>query len=219
MTENHHLVQAQQERIPEAAITAEANAAAVERPPGFDREIQSLLQQAARTNRVGKRIRLVLKAASTWAAPVAARAACRKGCSHCCHIPVSITSAEAMNLAAATGRPMSIPDNAINLTDLTEEPTPVRTDIGPCPFLVEGSCSVYESRPVICRTHFNLDADDLLCRVVPGHPTDVPYADARLILGACLALQQDQVIADIRDFFPSNNSVHQGIPYDPPSSR
>ena len=33
----------------------------------------------------------------------------------------------------------------------------------PCPFLVDNQCSVYEDRPVVCRTHHSLREDASLC--------------------------------------------------------
>ena len=35
----------------------------------------------------------------------------------------------------------------------------------PCPFLVEGECSVYEHRPFACRKHHSLDIGALFCRL------------------------------------------------------
>ena len=71
-----------------------------------------------------------------------------------------------------------------------------------CPFLVDGSCSIYAHRPMACRTHLNLDDDDLLCRLVPGIKVPVPYADATQLKAFYLAAQPNAELADIREFFP-----------------
>lgn len=64
---------------------------------------------------------------------------------------------------------------------------------------------MYDNRPLVCRTHINLDDDDLLCRVIPGKPAMVPYANNTAIQAACVSvLPGDDVFADIRDFFPSS---------------
>lgn len=74
----------------------------------------------------------------------------------------------------------------------------------PCPFLREGRCSVYETRPLACRTLLNLDDDDLLCRLVPGVEVPVPYAGAGEFKALYLLAQPNAELADIRDFFPKS---------------
>lgn len=196
--EARELLAAQQARLPQAEVTAQRNAAAVR---GSNRTMERLLERAAGTPRRTKRTRLILEAASEWAAPVSRQAACRRGCAHCCHIPVVITLAEAEVLAKATGRTLTVPANArpIHELDLQAKAGPA----GPCPFLREGQCTAYEARPVVCRTHLNMDADDLLCQLVPGQTTPVPYADKRLILGIAMKLMEGEPLADIREFFPT----------------
>lgn len=71
----------------------------------------------------------------------------------------------------------------------------------PCPFLHEQRCSVYEHRPNACRTHFSLDVDDLLCRLIPGAEVPVPLADSRQLQFMILSGQPAALIGDIRDFF------------------
>jgi Fe-S-cluster containining protein len=196
------LIAAQRAREPKAKVTAEAKVRAMRSHP---RPIHRALRQAEQAPRARKRIRLLLQAADAWASQIAPLAACRRGCAHCCHIPVTITTAEARLLAEISGRPLVSPVNAMPLKTVdraTPLPAAPASHLGPCPFLQEGACTVYEHRPVACRTHFNLDEDDLLCRVVPGHPANVPYANSVEIVAACLLLQRDESLADIREFFP-----------------
>ncbi|MFD1043225.1 hypothetical protein [Pseudoxanthomonas kaohsiungensis] len=83
----------------------------------------ALLKKASKAARPGKRIRLILEAASTWAAPAMAMAACRRGCSHCCTLPsIAITSAEARLLASVTGQAMELPAGAVPVQALVTDP-------------------------------------------------------------------------------------------------
>lgn len=203
------LIDAQREREPRSITTAAGKAASIE---VRSRPITDALRRADRAARPGKRIRLILQAADAWADQIAPFAACRRGCDHCCHIPLTITTAEARLLSQVSGRPMTVPAHAAPLRNLDEvvgfrdRLAQLRADQDQlsraCPFLRDGACCVYEHRPVACRTHFNLDVDDLLCQVVPGHPANVPYANTTQIAAACLVRQSEECVADIRDFFP-----------------
>lgn len=210
-TRANELSRLQQERQQEAAENAARNVEVMTSDAtatkANDAKVSELFRLAQRSNRRLKRTRLLLQAASAWAAPVATHAACREGCSHCCHIPVAITSSEAALLAEASGRSMVIPPSARRLVDLNAVDEPPEAHETPCPFLKDHRCSVYEARPSICRVHMNLDKDDLLCRLVPGRMTQVPYADKRVVYGMCLIHMADEVIADVREFFPQPTSV------------
>lgn len=56
----------------------------------------------------------------------------------------------------------------------------------------------------MCPLHFSLDADDPLCRLVPGEAINVPHLDTRIekcaLMGAVFAGDD---VADIRDWFPA----------------
>lgn len=70
----------------------------------------------------------------------AADLACREGCSSCCVEGLSVLSVEAANIARFLEEPGA-----------RGEPSPPP---GGCPFLDgEGACTIYEVRPVVCRTH------------------------------------------------------------------
>lgn len=82
--------------------------------------------------------------------PVISASTCKQGCSHCCQQSViMIDQADAVVLASATGREMSIPD-----------PNDKRNYRGvPCVFLdtTTNSCTVYEHRPMTCRISLSAD--------------------------------------------------------------
>lgn len=163
---------------------------------GFQRRVEAL--QRAPLSLIGK-MRSLKRLASEFSAIVSPLTACGKmgkGCSHCCHIPVAITKVEAKQMAL----------------DLGITAKPAKAFVGserqerfgydyPCPFLKEGACSIYDQRPLACRIHFSMDADDLLCRLdQTGVP--VPYMNVTGFQMAQLNVTNFSPIGDIRDFFP-----------------
>ncbi len=84
---------------------------------------------------------------------------CKKGCSACCHMEVEITSYEAEILEGLIkeGHPIDherlLRQSARDLQDPQWKQGPRNSD-SQCVFLnLEGSCSIYEDRPVMCRRH------------------------------------------------------------------
>ena len=80
-----------------------------------------------------------------WTAEMAQRykthLACRKGCDLCCRRKLTVTAVEAYNIARLFG----------NLSATVQRA--VRKKKRSCAFLVDGACSVYAARPLICRTY------------------------------------------------------------------
>lgn len=70
-----------------------------------------------------------------------AHLACRKGCDLCCRRKFTVSALEAHNIAIRFRQLPAALQRA------------VRKRKSSCTFLVQGACSVYESRPVICRTY------------------------------------------------------------------
>jgi len=136
-------------------------------------------------------------------------AACKAGCSACCHIQVEISDREAQRIGAAVGRkPAPLPSG--RLTTPTEQLGRVET---PCPFLVENNCSIYADRPYVCREMTVLDRDALACsfenmalaRVDDERVLGVPQAKVPPVAEAHarVVVHPNMTLADIRQFFPA----------------
>jgi Fe-S-cluster containining protein len=124
-------------------------------------------------------------------------AACKPACSQCCHIPVSLTQAEADVIGAEIGIEAAKPKYHTE-ADYTRTGTA-------CRFLVDNMCSIYESRPIACRLCFNMDADALLCTLVEGEVIKVPYFNGiqfESVLLSALGMKLATKVAGLHEFFP-----------------
>lgn len=133
--------------------------------------------------------------------------ACRKGCSHCCHLRVEMSEVEASELGKVLGRE---PNRKRRYMPTQAERFGYDT---PCPSLKDSLCSIYEHRPLACRKNHNLDVDDLFCRLdLPlGYRHQVLRASddaAMLVYGS--SLTENMRVADIRDWFPGPRELQKG---------
>jgi Fe-S-cluster containining protein len=128
--------------------------------------------------------------------------ACTKGCASCCHMNVTITSTEADRLGKAIGRPPVVVRH------------PIQRSIDhfagqPCTFLGErGECSVYAHRPLACRKHASYFEDESACHPEVMNRIEVPQVefsglDQALFLVS--VVRREVILADIRDFFPTQS--------------
>lgn len=128
--------------------------------------------------------------------------ACRRGCNHCCHTEVLMSPEEAEAMGKRIGQ--------------TPRRPRLRGDrdkdfdcsyANPCTFLKDGECSIYENRPVACRSQYSLDVDALLCEIPDGEPArPVPYLNPMPLNKVLLYVVQPKTaecMADIREFFPA----------------
>ncbi len=133
-------------------------------------------------------------------------AACRSGCSNCCHQRVMLSQTEADLIGQNIGRPAVQLRRDYKMIDVTEY-----NQTTPCTFLVDGACSIYEFRPVMCRHFVNLDIDNLLCSFENwdlGKSNDpdyleVPTVKSAPVLAAYQQISGTDLYGDIRDFFPA----------------
>ncbi len=173
-----------------------ASRAAASAPPEVRPNVHRLLATAVRAPTAAKRVMWLHRAADTLATAYSGVSACRSGCNHCCFIPVKVSATEARVMGRAVGREPAPVD--------THKPVHTEAYDSPCPFLADGICGVYAHRPAVCRTHLNLDVDDLLCRLVPGQAVPVPYLDTRLFALASIQIEPDEGSwADLRQWFPA----------------
>jgi Fe-S-cluster containining protein len=165
--------------------------------PKLDQQERSML----RAPHFKRRLLWLRDLTATAVGAVAPEAACRAGCSHCCYQPVMLTQAEAEVIARESGARLAQP------AQWRSKPASQFTG-QPCPFLRDARCSIYAHRPMACRLLFNMDRDALQCRIVPGAPATVPYANLQQMQLKLLQIHDDREtaasfrMADLREFFP-----------------
>ncbi|WP_431110171.1 YkgJ family cysteine cluster protein [Variovorax paradoxus] len=167
--------------------------------PAIDRRDDAIASELANENSSARnKLRKIYALLSDVGVAVAPFVACRKGCSGCCKMNISLTSIEAERLAAASGRLMAHPYRTIFHREDKFAGVP-------CPFLVDDECSVYEARPYACRAHYSFDVSSYWCQPERAYEGEM----AQLELGGAKKAYVDIALrtsirgfADIRDFFP-----------------
>ncbi|MFN3743407.1 MAG: YkgJ family cysteine cluster protein [Hyphomicrobiaceae bacterium] len=127
--------------------------------------VKAKLEETGNARRASEAAELAQMLADTSLAarpPTQQKIACARGCSYCCYGFVAITPPEAFRLAAAvrSGQaagmsPGDVRARAQPLIGISPE-----ARIGgkrACPLLVEGACTVYRFRPLVCRQATSLD--------------------------------------------------------------
>ena len=187
------------DRVMQAKVQAQRN----------DARLRTQLRQLDKAPGIRHKIYWLRELATTFADAVAPQAACTTGCAACCYQPVQVTLQEASVIANETGARMQ------TLPAWSNEPGMQYVGRA-CPFLQDSRCTIYAQRPMACRLMFNMDADALLCQMVPGALSHVPYADysdhkelyVRAHLGKVKTQAEMQAalralqMADLREFFP-----------------
>jgi Fe-S-cluster containining protein len=187
------------ERLPAAQARAEASAEIIKqrlagRVDEFHSRIRALQTEPGEKKDKLRELRQLTAELEAFASD---QVACRKGCSHCCHVPVAVLQGEANLIADEIGVPAQ---------QLTHTRIPSERGYGyhmACPFLVQDACSIYAHRPMTCRTHLSLDQDALLCGLLPDMKVPVPLLDMSAMQQLYVDLFQYEAMGDIRDFFPS----------------
>jgi len=88
--------------------------------------------------------------------------ACHKGCSHCCHAFVAATVPEVLHVVKSIGKnrmPVVRQSVSESFAQTNGKASGERLAMPvPCPMLTDHVCSVYNSRPIVCRTGVSGDA-------------------------------------------------------------
>lgn len=77
---------------------------------------------------------------------------CGAGCSGCCRQHISVFAVEADELKAAVSESPAGIREVVSRNSMEVREAEARGEGAACPLLVDDRCSVYESRPLICRT-------------------------------------------------------------------
>lgn len=143
------------------------------------------------------------------AALVAPQTPCKKGCSACCYQAVPISLNEARIIEGATGHRYSreaktlVPaiDTMETIARFNANCEARLHDPTPCPFLVDDACSIYEVRPIPCRSHQVLHPDASRCKL-NGKPLAQVKYDLTWTDDVAATIGIEDRWADIREFFP-----------------
>ena len=123
--------------------------------------------------------------------------ACSKGCSSCCKINVTISQMEANLIAEKTG----IKSKQLALS---QSHSPDKFIGIPCVFLKNGSCSIYDIRPFVCRKHIWFDTTAYWCNPERSLDVTMPmigFSGAESAFFEITKRDSAGIHADIRDFF------------------
>lgn len=148
--------------------------------------------------------RKVIAIANRVTAALEPYVACKPGCSDCCHMNTMIYEHEAIRLAEVTGRKM-VRLHYRPLDQVTLDG--YKFNGKPCTFLVENKCSVYEDRPLVCRTHHSLRDDASQCNMnSAANHVRPPMYDPDILEVPYMALNASYNPAEpwgnIAEFFP-----------------
>lgn len=188
------------ERLETAEATARAQAEAFNRNARrtMERLSAGFSELQARHVKKFEALKRLRQMAAEFSQAAKPYSACRKACTHCCHIPVAVYPSEARVMGKALGREPAVVEKSPRLRD-----KPYGYD-QPCTFLQEGACAIYEHRPLACRVHINLDADELLCALIPGESVPVPLANATSFYALYAKICEGEALADVREYFPAS---------------
>jgi hypothetical protein len=185
-------------------MTPEQRADSVKEKHGA--RFQQLMMEAMRLldlpRNLDWRAKRMLEITDELAAMVTPLAPCKKGCSHCCYQMIAISSWEAAQIAKVTGKKIASFDGYNPEEDSREEMVKKYTG-KVCPFLVNKECSIYEVRPLICRSHISVADDPIPCDIKNNPGAKVPYfnmSDLNMIQGF-LFIGANCKFGDIREFF------------------
>lgn len=171
-------------------------------PEQMVRQIAKISNENASLRSKRRKVIAIVDRVSTALVPYVA---CKPGCSQCCHMNTIIYEHEAIRLAEVTGKTMRrLPYRERDEVAIAG----AQFDQTPCPFLVDHKCSVYEHRPLVCRTHHSLrDSADLCSTNVPrAEILRAPMYDPDILETPYLYMNDahnpDEPMGNIAEFFP-----------------
>jgi hypothetical protein len=127
--------------------------------------VKAKLEEAGNNRRASEAAELaqdLVEASIAARPPTLQKIACAKGCAYCCHTLVAITAPEAFRLANAVraGLAAGMSPETVRARGRPLHGIAANDRIGrklACPLLVDGACSVYRHRPLVCRQATSLD--------------------------------------------------------------
>ena len=135
--------------------------------------------------------------------PPAEPLACGEGCAYCCRVQVQVSIIEALNIAQGLIETLSADDLAAlksriaAVDDQTHGMT--HTERGvlalPCPLLSDERCSVYDTRPFVCRAANSVDVEQCRVMLADGADTQVTSYEHQKTVYATIG-----AAAAVRDF-------------------
>lgn len=118
---------------------------------------------------------------------------CKKGCTSCCHYPVSIREVEIKFIERESG--VLRAKNVRGTEDYHGLP---------CPFLRNNSCSIYHARPFVCRRHITITKTAHWCHPDRANSAKFPlvnFTEVDKVFNAILLESQSSKAWDIRQIF------------------
>jgi Fe-S-cluster containining protein len=118
---------------------------------------------------------------------------CKKGCTSCCHYPVTIRDVEIKLIERKTGIP-----RAKHLQNIENHHGI------PCPFLRNNACSIYPSRPFACRRHIAITKTAHWCHPDRANAAKFPlvkFSEVERVFDAILLESESSNVWDIRQVF------------------
>jgi Fe-S-cluster containining protein len=147
---------------------------------------------------------------------------CRKGCSGCCYQAVTISQHEAERIARATGANFVPRERTLVQMLMEDGPEALLSQQQQyidrykgvvCSFLGEdGACTIYEDRPLPCRSHHTIHPTAELCDLKTNMGRTIPSFDITRLWSASAEVLFESDFADIREWFPDGSNTRTSAP-------
>lgn len=159
---------------------------------GMGRRLEGVTEPAAMLTALRWGLQELERTYAETPAKIRAKVACRAGCGVCCSVPVDVQAHEVFFSAEHIQVHFS-PAELAGVIERTAARRASVTGLGsaardrlmqPCSLLRDGSCTIYEGRPEICRAHHSSDASTCAAHVadpaVDPSPDYIPALRARM---------------------------------------